>query len=250
MAYQKKVLEDLTRIKRFISQLQNLLLSGCKQDLDDILERGEFDILGPVGIGENSESYRDTVAHEALREQVEIETYVPLRSVISRLLVHGWRYDDMELQFKIQCIKARPQIFANIDSAHQSPSDWKTVSDIITKEVGMTTLPCNKLRAIVDAAKEISRLSKEERTNVKHKRHNFIEKEELSGESSSLGADDFLPIFIMCLARAKIKRPCALCVLLLNLCDPSKQIGEVGYYLSSFEAAIIYILELELRNDK
>jgi Vacuolar sorting protein 9 (VPS9) domain len=58
----------------------------------------------------------------------------------------------------------------------------------------MSTLPCVKLRAIVDAAREISRL---------HEREH--------GQASLLGADDFLPIFIFCVVRAEMERPCALC---------------------------------------
>ena len=58
----------------------------------------------------------------------------------------------------------------------------------------MNTLPCAKLRAIVDAAREISRLYQHEH-----------------GEDHLLGADDFLPIFIFCVVRAEMERPCALC---------------------------------------
>ncbi len=36
--------------------------------------------------------------------------------------------------------------------------------------------------------------------------------------------------------------------LLRNLCDDTHQIGEVGYYLSTFEATIVYIHELDLTN--
>jgi hypothetical protein len=63
---------------------------------------------------------------------------------------------------------------------------------------------------------------------------------------SSLGADDFLPIFIYCVVNAGIDRPCALCALLKHLCNYLQQIGEVGYYLSSFEATIMYIHEMDL----
>ena len=58
----------------------------------------------------------------------------------------------------------------------------------------MSTLPCVKLQAIVEAAREISLL---------HDREH--------GEDVILGADDFLPIFIFCVVRAEMERPCALC---------------------------------------
>jgi hypothetical protein len=62
----------------------------------------------------------------------------------------------------------------------------------------MSTLPCAKLRAIVDAAREISRLHQQEH-----------------GKDLLLGADDFLPIFIFCVVRAEMERPCALCTLII-----------------------------------
>ena len=75
-----------------------------------------------------------------------------------------------------------------------SPSHWQSVAQILKKGVGLSTLPCVKLRAIVGAAREISRLYEKEH-----------------GEGAFLGADDFLPIFIFCVVRAEMERPCALC---------------------------------------
>lgn len=123
----------------------------------------------------------------------------------------------------------------------------------------MSTLPCAKLRAIVDAAREISLLHHQEQE-----------------EDKPLGADDFLPIFIFCVVRADMERPCALCkyisclwmienaivyttpllllcfsgVLLRTLCDRINRIGEIGYFLASFEAAITHIQELDLAEEQ
>ena len=120
----------------------------------------------------------------------------------------------------------------------------------------MSTLPCVKLRAIVEAAREISRLYEREH-----------------GDGQILGADDFLPIFIYSVARAEMERPCALCelivvrrsnldsilwltfrcstgVLLQTLCDWSNRTGEIGYFQASFEAAVSHIQELDLTEDK
>jgi hypothetical protein len=103
---------------------------------------------------------------------------------------------------------------------------------ILKRGVGMSTLPCVKLRAIVDAAREISHLYQHEH-----------------GEDL-VGADDFLPIFIFCVIRADMERPCALCVLLRTLCDRINRIGEIGYFLASFEAAIAHIQEIDLTEDQ
>lgn len=77
-----------------------------------------------------------------------------------------------------------------------SPSNWQSVAGILRQGVGNNTLPCAKLRAIVDAAREISELHIQE--------HN--------GKDLSGGADDFLPVFIFCVVQANLERPCALCM--------------------------------------
>lgn len=46
--------------------------------------------------------------------------------------------------------------------------------------------------------------------------------------SNSLGADDFLPIFIYVLVNSGVKDLAAQCVVLERLCDPKKMMGEAG----------------------
>ena len=59
-----------------------------------------------------------------------------------------------------------------------------------------------------------------------------------------------VPIFIFCVVQAQIDRPCALCVLLRSLCDRINKIGEIGYYLASFEAAVCHIQEIDLAEEQ
>ena len=48
---------------------------------------------------------RDELFREAVREQTELEIYVPLRSTISKYLVYAWFNEDMELKHKTKvCI--------------------------------------------------------------------------------------------------------------------------------------------------
>ncbi len=220
---QTRASSDLNRIQAFLDQMVDLILEGCEHDLQQISQHSYYtDIL---------EDSWEPLVREAVREQVEIEVYVPLRSVVSRLLVNGWRHEDMQVQFKIRELAKRPQEIFRIQ--HPSPTNWQSVSTILKQGVGMSTLPCVKLRAIVDAAREINRLYQEEHQT-----------------KSPLGADDFLPIFIFCVVRADMERPCALCVLLQTLCDRLNRIGEIGYFLASFEASIAHITDLDLTQDK
>ncbi len=82
------------------------------------------------------------------------------------------------------------------------------MSRILEEGVGRSTLPCIKLRAVVDAAKEISQLESEERSVFPDS--TFFDGAVVT-EVKALGADDFLPIFIFAFVRSKIERPYAVC---------------------------------------
>eukprot|EP00957_Ditylum_brightwellii_P069514 5278757-Ditylum_brightwellii.AAC.1 len=145
---------DLKMIQDFLDQLQELIMEGGTEDFISISKRYNFLSLKQAMEGNNGITYRDQLFRDAVREQVELEVYVPLRSIISRQLVHGWRNDDREMQFKMEVLRHRPQSYFKIRPNHQSPSEWRSVSKILHEGVGRSTLPCAKLRAIVDASKE------------------------------------------------------------------------------------------------
>jgi hypothetical protein len=98
----KRAMQEMERIQAFLDQLQDLILEGCMCDFKSIAERRDFYAIRIFLDGKNGEAYWDRLCREAVREQIEIEVYVPLRSVVSRLLVNGWRHEDMEVQFKMQ----------------------------------------------------------------------------------------------------------------------------------------------------
>mmetsp|Transcript_820 Transcript_820/g.1568 ORF Transcript_820/g.1568 Transcript_820/m.1568 type:complete len:649 (+) Transcript_820:86-2032(+) len=225
-------IKELKDIRKFLDELVDLLLEGCCSEMQLISERPEYEALREQF--ENDESKLDRLSREATREQVEIEVYVPLRSVVSRLLVNGWRHDDMEVQLKSKELIKRPQSEGTFRIPHGSisPSQWESVAFILRSGVGNSTLPCIKLQAIVDAAREVSRLHAEEH-----------------GGKDLVGADDFLPVFIFCVVKANLERPCALCVLLSTLCDKLNAIGEIGYFLASFEAVIAHLQQLNPAED-
>lgn len=91
--------EELGRIQAFLDHLVDLILDGCAEDLRMIAERQDYNPIRRFILDEN---YWNRLARESVREQVEIEVYAPLRSVVSRLLVNGWRHEDMEVHFKIK----------------------------------------------------------------------------------------------------------------------------------------------------
>jgi hypothetical protein len=245
-ALKVRAMKDLGSIQSFLDFIQALILEGCEGDFRSIASRDEYASLFETisAAAPRDAVLLDSLVREAVREQVEIEVYVPLRGVASRWLVRGWRHEDMEVQFKIKELRRRPRPLqmskGPIDQ--RGPDCWSTVSSILSEKVGRSTLPCVKLRAIVDAAREITRLYALDRAA----QGPDAGSEAPARDSLLLGADLFLPIFIYCVVQAEIERPCALCVLLRTLCDPMNRIGEVGYYLASFEATITHIQEVDL----
>ena len=232
-----RVMEELGRIQAFLNQMHDTIVNGCMDDFRSIAGREDYEGIHEMISGKKGEAYWERLVHEAVREQIEIEVYVPLRSAISRWLVSGWKHEDMEAGFKIKELRKRPQTFFRITEDKMSPSNWSSASAILRDGVGLCTLPSVKLRAIVEAGREISKLFASEHDVSEHG---------IQSEHSRLGADNFLPVFIYCVVQAEIERPCALSVLLRTLCDRFNQIGEVGYHLASFEAAIAHIQEIDL----
>jgi hypothetical protein len=98
----ERALRDLERIQGFLDQIQDLILEGCGKDFESIARRRDFFALRKFIDGKKGNDYLEKIFREAVREQIEIEIYVPLRSVVSRLLVNGWKHDDMEIHFKMQ----------------------------------------------------------------------------------------------------------------------------------------------------
>ena len=88
---------DVGKIRDFIDQMQELILEGCRDDFISITERREFSAL----VVDDDNSIRDDLFREAVREQIELEIYVPLRSTISKYLVYAFFNEDMEMKHKM-----------------------------------------------------------------------------------------------------------------------------------------------------
>ena len=119
---------------------------------------------------------------------------------------------------RAQELRKRPQIYFRIQLEQEGLSKWDPVSDLL-KNVSLSTLPSAKLRAIVDAASELYRLYRIE--NSEGSADSLVTPNLV--ESKDLGADDFLPIFIFCVMRAEMERPCALCKSSQLVCCPSSE---------------------------
>jgi hypothetical protein len=107
-----KAAEELGKIQSFLDSLVDLIIDGCQEDFEGIARRLEYAAVHDIL---NDQINWDRLIRDAVREQVEIEVYIPLRSVVSRLLVNGWRHEDMESNFKIKvcfCVCNQPACFS------------------------------------------------------------------------------------------------------------------------------------------
>ena len=126
----------------------------------------------------------------------------------------------------------QPQTFFGIPVQQISPSSWEETVFLL-KDIRRKSLPYDKLETLLVVAKRIPEL---------------FQKEHL-GTSTPLGADDFLPIFIYNLVKAKIPHLIALNEELQGMCDPENRMSETGYYLATLEASIQHILEADIHAD-
>ena len=90
--------KDVEKIRDFIDQVQELILDGCHDDFVSMSQRRDFAAL----VDDSDNSIRDNLFREAVREQTELEVYVPLRSTISKYLVYAWFNEDMEMKHKMK----------------------------------------------------------------------------------------------------------------------------------------------------
>lgn len=95
LSLKQQAMNDMESIRQFLNQTVDLILES--EVKDEIYLISQHDDYAPIQHSVTDDTW-DSLVREAVREQVEIEVYVPLRSVVSRLLVNGWRYEDTEIQ--------------------------------------------------------------------------------------------------------------------------------------------------------
>jgi hypothetical protein len=89
-----RAVKELSKVQTFLDQLQEMILHGCREDFRSIAERDEYEAIHRRILGSaNGDVYWDRLMREAVREQIEIEVYVPLRSIVSKWLVSGWKHE-------------------------------------------------------------------------------------------------------------------------------------------------------------
>jgi hypothetical protein len=182
----------------------------------------------------NEDEMRSQV-RSAVRRHVEVEVFVPCSSRLRLVLDRSFSVNEGALRRNILKITHQPQSFFGIPVNQISPSSWDEVVFLL-RDIRSKTLPHDRLEALLLTAKEIPL--------------QFIREHPSTEDNTvTLGADDFLPIFIYILARAQIPNLLALNEELQALCDPDKRMSETGYYLATLEASLQHIAEADVNTE-
>lgn len=184
------------------------------------------------GSGEIDEAEVDQLCLSAVRRVLEAETFLPLRlRLYDRVMLETDMGQEKQLARKCALFQSRPQSFFGIPVENISISSWEAATEHLRRLSGeVTTLPSDKLDALVAAVREV---------------HACYRREHGEAIGLHLGADDFLPVFIYVVSQCGISRLLSLKNLLGGLADPSRMMSEAGYCLASLEGAIEYLLRLD-----
>ncbi len=184
------------------------------------------------GSGEIDEAEVTQFCVSAVRRVLEAETFLSLREALyARVTLETDMVQERQLARKCVLFQTRPQSFFGIPVDNISVSSWETAVEHIKRLSGdVTSLPCDKLDALVQAKQEVDAC--------------FLREHGAAG-GVGLSGDDFLPIFIYVVAQSGISRLLSLKTMLVALADPAHTMSEVGYSLASLEGSIEYLLQLD-----
>ncbi len=127
--------------------------------------------------------------------------------------LRDWTQDDFEIP--VSC---------------QSPSGYAAAA-LELSGIDEQALPMDKLHVLVNTAQTIYR----------------VHRHEQGDNASTLGGDDLLPIFSFVVQRAGLRTPVRTGTFLWCLTPPHLLAGELGYYLTVFDAAINVVIHAESR---
>ena len=157
------------------------------------------------------------------------------KEIITLVSSPGIRAEEDMLVQKMRMLSNRTQHDWEIPNSFISPHNWSSaVFELAGVERNPT--PSRRLNALVRTAKFIYAEFKE----------NLLPKLAAEGKGDTvLSADDLVPIFIYVLCQCGLKHPLLNRDLLWKIGHPDMLTGECGYYLTIYESALQYLIDLE-----
>jgi hypothetical protein len=174
---------------------------------------------------------------------VEESIFVPLQEIIIHTLQDApGRMAEAAFVAKLGTLRKKDVAFFGGEtwSMHIPVERWDPAIFEI-ELMGTHVLPSRKLEAVLGAAQNICDAYKVGVDSLKEAG------KPVKDEDYVLGADDFFPIFLFVVVQSGLEQPFLAKELMWGLCEPGKLKSEGGYYLTVFEAAIVYLSELLLK---
>jgi len=240
----------LDELKEFMDNVQAYMMENRYEELRAHVERFQHN-NNIFGIQDDlSLDACQQLISEAIRHEVEDFICVPVLPELSVYLKSNLQRKENVLRDRINKLREKPQIYFDIPVDKLSVSSWIDVVETMN-EIDDMFLPSSKLQKLVEAANLIHAVYKAERIfNLpSFNRTSNCSVESLANERASdasesdsvLSGDDFLPIFIYVIVQSRLSYPLTLMKMLNALCDREKRMGESGYYLASYEAALEHL---------
>eukprot|EP00736_Rhodelphis_marinus_P009007 Rmarinus@m.7741 len=212
-----------SNVRNFITGLKKYVLQAKGEEFGRLL------------MEHPSEDEVATALGRVLEERLEVAVVLPLEEMCLSCIRKAYKEKDNTIAKKIEKLALKPQSFFGIQKKHESATNWSTAI-VEMSYLDKTSGPSGKLRAILSSANAIY-------TSYQY------ECAMRDGDVSTrhfLGADDFLPIHIYVVVQSGLQEPWSVREYIWQLCDPDELNGEKGYYLTVFNAALQYILDLKL----
>lgn len=165
-----------------------------------------------------------------VRTEIEYLILIPILLSLRKYIQEKNSERESILCRKIRALRNQPQTFFEIPVEQISLSSWQSVVDGL-KEMDQVQLPSEKISLMLTAVQQIHVIHKEE-----YELRNVDAAMALSG-------DDFLPIYIYALVHSDLEFVFETLTWLKVFCDPDQRVGEAGYYITSLEAAVEYVMK-------
>jgi len=264
---QDKAIDEVMDMEDFEHRLS---LPHCS-DLRDVISRFIWSILGPSGNGTAPNSFQDGPvgtkfigtknmgkrcsdffeamdAHFRAHPRWSHESEEKLNSVrdclenhcMSRLATLAYDYtardcedDDNAYYCKVCCLQFLKPENLDIKPELRNEQIWSIAGSELSK-ISNAVTPAAKNNCIVKCAAIIFRAM----SLVSRKMSNG------KNDGSEAGADEFLPLFIWVVLRAKVPKLIADCDYIETFINPDKLMGKDGYCLMNLRSALMFISEL------
>ena len=206
---------------------ENVSSEVVKEGNDLCTNISEVNVKNTVGKMKNQEFNESRLENIVTKcaEQSMVQNLFPLilkniSDVVTKAQTAKW----LERYAKLS---AKSQEFYQIPSDHQCSLDWHEAVMACT-DIGESKTASEKMEALLDTARLI------------YERFHELK------PSCILGADDFMPIFMFVVSRSGLDRAFHDKEYLVHLCPENMLDGQGAYYLSTFEAALTFMMNMDL----